>query len=155
MSSSSTNCTTASAFEKPNSIRFEILFGDYQKKLPSKHSDKCFINAFDYKFTPNQIFGFAYESTGQDFQKFHHAFVLMACSPGEVGNIIPGIYPGAKILISALSKTAALRLKKILEILQKNSVILSDISISKYRNLNRLLDIKNNVDFWVGELLAK
>jgi hypothetical protein len=50
-------------------------------------------------FYLNSIFGFGYESMGKDFEKFHHVFVLRACLAGEVGGIIPGISPGAEILL--------------------------------------------------------
>jgi hypothetical protein len=29
------NCTTASTFEKPKSLKFELLFGEYQNKIPA------------------------------------------------------------------------------------------------------------------------
>src|SRR5580698_9954402 len=108
------NCTTASTFLKPQSLRFELLFGDYQEKMPQRHSDENIINAFDYIFSKDKIFGFGYESLGTDFKKLNHTFVLKSCSAGEVGCIIPGISPGAQILIRALTGASSMRLKAIL-----------------------------------------
>ena len=45
------NCTTASAFEKQKSLKFELLFGEYQNKITAKkYDDESIINAFDYTF---------------------------------------------------------------------------------------------------------
>jgi hypothetical protein len=148
------NCTTASAFEKPKSLRFELLFGEYQNKIPAKNSgDKNIINAFDYIFLPGSIFGFSYESMGKDFEKFHHLFVLRACLAGEVGGIIPGISPGAEILLQTSSNLASINFRKILQKLEKNKINLSKLSAPNYRRLNRLLDVKISADFFVGELI--
>ncbi len=149
------NCTTASTFEKSKSLKFELLFGDYYRKAISRRNEQSIVNAFDYMFAPNEIFGFAYESSGLDFKKFHHAFVLRACMPGESGNIIPGISPGAEIVAKTLSEAGTNRLKTVLYKLVKNKIILSKLPISYYRRLNDLLETKITTDFLVGELIGK
>lgn len=150
------NCTTASAFEKPKSLRFELLFGEYQKKISAKNnSDENIINAFNYVFLPGSIFGFGYESLGRDFEKFHHLFVLKACLAGEMGGIIHGISPGAEILLQTSSNLASINFRKILQKLEKNKINLSKLSAPNYRRLNRLLDVKISVDFFVGELIEQ
>jgi hypothetical protein len=148
-------CTTASVFEKANSIKFELLFGNYIKKIKIDNREDDLVNAFEYIFTPGQVFGFAYESTGKDYQKFHHAFVLQACSPQERANIITGIRPGAKIIISAPYNAVALRLKSIIKKLQEHKIDLSQLLVAEFQRLNRLLDVKSNSQFALGELLAR
>jgi hypothetical protein len=148
------NCTTASTFEKPKSLKFELLFGEYKNKIPPiKYGNENIINAFDYIFLPGSIFGFGYESMGKDFEKFHHVFVLRACLAGEVGGIIPGISPGAEILFQTSSNVASINLRKILQKLEKNKINLSKLPARNYRRLNRLLDVKISTDFFVGELI--
>jgi hypothetical protein len=147
-------CTTASVFEKANSIRFELLFGNYIRKSKLDNDEDRLINAFEYIFRPGQIFGFAYESTGQDYQKFHHAFVLQACAPLERGAIVTGIQPGARIIISATRNTLALRLKSIIKKLQENKIDLTQLSVTEFQRIHRLLEVKINPQFAIGELLA-
>jgi len=149
------NCTTASTFEKPKSLKFEILFGDYHSKVPQRHNDKNIVNAFEYLFSPGEIFGFAYESSGVDFKKFHHVFILRACLSGESGNVIPGILPGAEIIAKTLTDVGSNRLKSVLQKLEKNKIILSKLSIVNYQRLNDLLETKISADFLVGELIGK
>lgn len=147
-------CTTASVFEKENSLKFELLFGIYAKKQAAENMDKSLINACDYLIEPNQIMGYAYESTGKDYQKMHHAFILRTCAPGERGHSVLGITPGAEILISAFNNAAVLRLKMALKQLEKNKLKLADIRISDYQRLKRLLETKLSLKFFIGELLA-
>jgi hypothetical protein len=146
------NCTTASTFEKTNSLKFELLFGDYLKKTPKADVGDGVINAFDYIFAPDQIFGFAYESFGVDFKKFHHAFVLRTCGPGEIGGVIPGILPGAEILVSTVTAAASSNLRNILQILRASDIKLINLPPSQYRHLNYLLAIRCNIDFFVAEM---
>jgi hypothetical protein len=146
------NCTTVSTFIKSNSLKFELLFGDYYKKIARVSEDKKIILATDYLFLPEKIFGFYYESLGTDFKKMHHALVLGSCWSGEVGDVVPGINPGTEILISTLTSAASLRLKTILQKLEKNKVDLAKISIKNYHRLNHLLEIKGNTEFFVGEI---
>jgi hypothetical protein len=148
------NCTTASTFEKPKSLKFEILFGDYCGNRTATPRDANIINAIDYFFAPGRIFGFAYESLGIDYKKMHHAFILRACSPGERGNSIIGISPGAEIIVRTLSDAGSKRLRFVLQKLEKNRIILSELPISYYRRLNDLLEIKMNLNYFVGELIG-
>jgi hypothetical protein len=113
------------------------------------------VNAFDYIFSQDEVFGFSYESTGTDFKKLNHTFVLRSCSAGEVGSIIPGISPGAQILIKALTGASSMRLKAILNKLQQNKIDLSKLSVLHYHRLNHLLETQSNTDFLVGELLEQ
>lgn len=154
ISSGSDVCTTASIFEKPNSIKFEILFGHYQQKTPLISNDPGLINTFEYLLLPNEIFGFAYESTGNDYKKFHHAFVLRACAPGEKGHAIFGIYPGAEILVNALTNATSMRLRSTLKTIEKHGLNLSNISAHKYQQLNRILDTKSSLEYFIGELIG-
>jgi hypothetical protein len=147
------NCTTASTFEKLNSLKFELLFGEYRRKVDKEDGDGGLVNVVDYMFEPGQIFGFAYQSTGVDFKKMHHAFVLRACEPGERGNIISGISPGAEVLVKTLTQAGSMILRETLIKLEK--VDLGKISIGQYRYLNNLLEIKTKADFFIGELLTQ
>jgi len=148
------NCTTASTFEKPKSLKFEILFGNYCGNRAAVYSDINIINAVDYFFAAGQVFGFAYESLGADYKKMHHAFILRACSPGERGNSVTGISPGAEIIVKTLSDASSIRLKAVLQKLEKNRIIISELPVSNLRRLNDLLEIKTNLNYFVGELLG-
>ncbi len=145
------NCTTASTFEKLNSLKFELLFGEYRRKVEKNDSDAGLPNVVDYLFAPNQIFGFAYQSAGVDFKKMHHVFVLRACEPGQTGNIITGISPGAEVLVKTLTQASSMLLRDTFNNLEM--VGLNRISIAQYRHLNNLLEVKARKDFFVGELL--
>lgn len=149
------NCTTASCFERAKSLRFELLFGCYKKRVSQTYSDENIIDAFDYLFLPNDIFGFSYSSTGQDYKKFHHMFILRSCFPGERGSLIPGISPGAEILVKALTISAINQLRGILGDISKNKIDFSKIEASQYKKLNNLLDISAKTNYFVGEMIAR
>ena len=50
------NYTIASTFEKAKSLKFELLFGEWDKRVSK--DDDVNVNAIDYYFVPAQIFGF-------------------------------------------------------------------------------------------------
>lgn len=147
------NCTTASTFEKTNSLKFELLFGDYLKRIPKPDAHDGVINACDYIFGSDQIFGFSYESFGVDFKRFHHAFVLRTCMPQEIGHIILGISPGAEILVSTATYAASVKLKDVLWQWQKSKIDLVKVSRQDYGHLNMLLEAKMNFSFFAKSLL--
>lgn len=149
------NFTTASTFLKAKSLKLEVLFGDDVKKLARSDAGADIRNAVDYYFPPGAIFGFAYESFGVDYERFHHAFVLRACAPGQKGHVVMGITPGACVLVRTLTSAATSRLRSILEKLKANGVEPSQIGDNHYCRLNRLLDVKMNTDYFVGELIAE
>jgi hypothetical protein len=149
------NCTTVSTFLKLNSLKFELIFGDYYQKIKKNSEDQNIVPHIDYLFLPGQILGFSYESLGADFKKMHHAFVVRACLPGEVGNVVPGICPGAEVLVKTLSSAGVIKLKSILQKLANNGVNLASITHDRYRYLNYLLEKKSNADFFLGELTGK
>lgn len=149
------NCTIASIFEKEKSFKFELLFGEYFERNARRDDEAKTLNVVDYHFLPGMIFGYACESFGADYQRFHHVFILRACSPGELGNIISGIIPGAEVLVRALTGAASLRLRSFLKVMQKNNIDPAIINEVYYRKLNHLLDTKMNIDYLVGELIAQ
>jgi hypothetical protein len=149
------NCTTVSTFRKSNSLKFELLFGEHYQQVEKNREDKNIAQNIDYLFLPGQILGFFYESSGIDFKKIHHAFIMRSCWPGEVGNVVPGIYPGAEILVKTLSSAGAIKLKFILQKLANNGVNLALLSPDKYRHLNDLLEAKLNTDYFVGEIIKQ
>lgn len=148
------NCTTASTFEKPKSLKFELLFGDYCGNRTPATNDANIVNAVDYFFAPGQLFGFVYESFGIDYKKMHHAFVLRACFPGERGNSVIGISPGAEIIVKVLSDAGSKRLRTVLNKLEKNKIDLSLLSVSYYQRLNDLIEIKTDLNYFVSELIG-
>jgi hypothetical protein len=154
VSSDDKNCTIASTFEKVKSLKFELLFGDYQAKRVKSDMDAEITHAVDYFFLPGQIFGFACESHGKDFQKFSHVFILRACLPGDLGSIIPGVSPGAEILVKTLIHASSFRLRALLDMLKKSNIELSQMSDLNYRKLNYLLETKMSTDYFVGELIG-
>lgn len=149
------NCTTASTFMKPNSLKFELLFGDYCRKIAIDSDSQQITHAFDYHFLPGKVFGFSYESFGADFKKLHHGFVLRACGPGGMVSVVPGISPGAEILVKTLSGASTLRLKSTLQKLVESGLHLSQIDDRKYQYLNYLLETRSKVDFFVGKLIEQ
>jgi hypothetical protein len=52
VSSDDKNCTIASTFEKAKSLKFELLFGDYQAKRVKTAMDAEITHAVDYFFLP-------------------------------------------------------------------------------------------------------
>jgi hypothetical protein len=154
VSSDNKNFTIASTFEKEKSLKFELLFGDYRKELIKDDARHDVINAVDYFFSPGLVFGFACQSYGEDFRNFHHIFVMRACAPGEKGNIIPGINPGAEILVKTLTGAASLRLRSILVILKRHNVT-SKVPDAYYQKINQLLEAKMNLDYFVQELIGQ
>ena len=149
------NCTAASTFEKPKSLKFELLFGECEKKNHKDSNDNGIVNAVDYLFLPNSIFGFSIESFGADYQRFHYVFIVRACLPGEMGSVVPGISPGAEILVKTLTSAASERLKNIIKKLVENRINLLLIDLSYYIQLNRILETKMSTDYFVGELIAE
>ena len=149
------NCTTASTFEKEKSLKFELLFGEYFSKSERVDAGVNVRRAVDYYFSSGKIFGFACESFGVDYQRFHHGFVLRACTAAQVGNIISGISPGAEVLVKTLSAVSSMRLKAFIKALQKNSIEPPHIGEDDYRKLNYLLDVKMSTDYLLGEIIAK
>lgn len=147
--------TIASTFEKPRSLKFELLFGSHKKRVQLNYSENRVMNAFDYIFSSNEIFGFHYKSTGLDFKKFHHAFILRTCNKGEKGSTVPGISPGAEILVKATTKEKVKKLEMILDKLLSNKINLSKISIHEYKKLNYLFDINSDANYWVGEIIEQ
>ncbi len=148
------NCTIVSTFEKPNSLKFELIFGNYFDRISNEIDDKNIWNSFDYCFLPGQIFGFSYESLGTDYKKLNHAFVARSCFPGNSGSIIPGINPGAEILVKTLRGSDTLKLRSILQKFIKNGVDLSALPAARYRHLNSLLETNSSTDFFIGERMG-
>lgn len=144
--------TAAHTFEKENSLSFRLLFGNFKNKRASSLIDLNFENAIDYFFEPGQIFGFLCESKGQNFQKFYYSFILQACSEREIGNIIPGISPGAKVLVKTLNKITSNKLITVLNNMANEGKNLSQISLENYVYLNKLLNEKIRIDYFVSEL---
>lgn len=85
----------------------------------------------------------------------HHAFVLRTCGPGERGNIIAGISPGAELLVKTLRQSEQRLLLATLEKFEKNGLFLNKVPAEQYRRMNRLFEIKAKIDFLSGELLNK
>jgi len=130
------------------------LFGDWDKKVCKEDNGVVKI-AVDYYFFPNRIFGFACHSLGDEFQNFHYAFILRACAPSEIGNIITGIVPGAEVLVATSTSVATSKLISLLKTLKKENVEPSQISLNHYRKLNYLLETKLNIDYFIGELIRE
>jgi hypothetical protein len=148
-----TNFTTVSTLEIPKSFKSELLFGCYEKKVSKEHSEQYVGKAFDYIFSSNQIFGISYESTGQNFKKFHYTFVLRTCVPGDEGHIIPGIFPGAEILIKAVGSTQSLNLKNTLSEMNKNGINLTEMNQKNYKFIGEILQAKLKRSFFLNELI--
>lgn len=148
------NYTIASTFEKAKSLKFELLFGDWKKRV-GKDGDTNMVNAVDYYFLPSQIFGFMCHSYGSGFKHFHHAFVVRACAPCEIGAAITGIVPGAEILVATSTSVATSRLISLISILKNNKVEPTQISVKHYRKLHYLLNEKLKTDYFVGELISE
>jgi len=149
------NCTTVSTFEKPSSLRFSLLFGSYEKKHLKDLSASGIKNAFEYLFLPGKIFGISCESSGQDYKKFNLAFVLRACASGENGTEVPGVMPGAEVLLKTLTKASSVKMVSIIKKIQLNGLDPSTLDASTYRYLDRLILLKMKTDFFEGGLLER
>lgn len=130
----------------------ELLFGDYrEKRIKTAQSD--IVDQIDYVFAPGEIFGFAYKSLGADYKALHQCFVLRALEPNGEGGIIPGISPGADILLSTTGATSSQRFRTILQQLQKSGVDPLALEATQYAHLHRLIDAKLSADYFVTELI--
>jgi hypothetical protein len=147
--------TVASSFEKKNSLSFQLLFGEPAVKRPARQILPSTAGALDNYFVPGQIFGFRCRSMGKDFEKFDYALVLRACDFGERGTIVPGITPGAHVLVQTLTNTSLLRFISTLKKLLSNGINLANICDDKYLYLNHLLSMKIDTNFFVGELVEQ
>lgn len=148
------NYTVASTFQKANTLKFQLLFGEWDRS-ERRDDNGDVINAVDYYFSPHKIFGFACHASGDGYRRFHGAFVLRACVPSEIGNIVTGIVPGADVLVRTSTSIAAAKLMSLLKELRKNNVEPHEISVQRYRKLNYLLEEKISTDFFVGELIGE
>jgi hypothetical protein len=146
--------TILHTFEKKNSLSFKLLFGDYKDKIFSKTTNPIWHSAVNYVFESGQIFGFLCGSKGIDFKKFHYLFIIQACYEHEYGTIIPGISPGAKVLVKALNKINSDKLLNTLKSIVDSGVDLLNISIKDYIYLNELLNAKINADYFVNKLIS-
>lgn len=147
--------TLASTFEKKNSLSFNLLFGNPRITRPVLNSESSLPNAMEYLFLPGQIFGLEYRSTGRDFQKFHHILVLRSCGDNEPGAIVPGVYPGAQVLVQASTNKVLLNLISVFKKIQLSGICLTKIDVKKYEYLNKLLSMKMRTDFFTGELIEQ
>lgn len=144
----------ASTIEKAKTLKFQLLFGEWDRRVCRESADDV-MNAIDYYFAPEKIFGIACHSYGQGFQSFHYAFVLRACSPCEIGNIVNSVVPGAEVLVKTSTSVSTSKLISLISVLAKNNVDPTKISLHKYRKLNYLLEEKISTDYFIGELIAE
>lgn len=147
--------TLASTFEKKNSLTFSLLFGNPYRSRAIASSESSMPNAVEYLFSPGQIFGLEYRSTGRDFQKFHHILVLRSCCAGELGTIVPGVNPGAEVLLQALTNTVLINLIYTFKKIQSLGICLTTIEGDKFKYLNQLLLMKMKTNFFIGELVEE
>lgn len=147
--------TLASTFEKKNSLSFNLLFGSPKITRPVLNSQFSLTNATEHLFLPGQIFGLEYRSTGRDFQKFHYILVLRSCTGNDLGTMVPGVSPGAEILVQALTNTVLLNLISVFKKIQSFGICLTKIDSKKYEYLNQLLSLKMRTDFFIGELIEQ
>lgn len=146
------NYTIASTLRKPNSLLVELLFGDYrEKRIKAAQGD--IVDHIDYVFAPGEIFGFAYKSLGADYKALHQCFVVQTLKPDEHGSVIPGINPGAEILLSTTGATSSQRFRATLQQLQKSGVDPLALEATQYAHLHRLLEAKLSTDYFVTELI--
>ena len=143
-----------STFEKKNSLSVKLLFGNPEITRPVEHVEHQWANAYEHFFLPRQIFGIELESKGADYQKFHYALVLQACDEGKEGVVVPGITPGAKVLVKTTKNTATKRFIKILNKILIKNLDLTKIEPENFHKLNDLLLLNMAPNFFIGELLG-
>ena len=127
--------TLVSTFEKKNSLSFKLLFGTPKIRRPAQSIDRQWENACEHLFLPKQIFGIELVSKGKDYQKFHYALVLRSCDEGERGTIVPGITPGAEVLIQTTNDTATKNLKSTLNKILLCGLDLTQIDPEKFASI--------------------
>lgn len=147
--------TVASTFEKKNSLGFRLIFGKPAISRPALHVEPSCSNAMEHFFSPGQIFGLELLSRGKDFKKFHHVLVLRSCKDGECGVVVPGVNPGAEVLVQAMNNSLSLNLICNLNIMHSKNIDLTKISTESYQYLNKLLYLKISADFFIGELIEQ
>lgn len=149
------NYTIASTLRKPNSLIVELLFGNYREKRIKTLLNHDLVDQVDYVFEPDEIFGFAYKSTGSDYKKLHQCFILRALKPNEEGAVVPGILPGAEILLCTTGATSSQRFRDILRRLLKSGIDPVGLGHEGYAYLHRLLEAKMPTDYFIYELINK
>jgi hypothetical protein len=146
--------TVVSTFEKKNSLSIKLIFG----KAEITRSAACIFedatNALEHLFLPKQIFGIELESKGKEYQKFHYVLVVQSCDEGERGTVIPGISPGARVLIQTKNNVTSKKLYEALNTISRSGVDLTLIDPEKFHKLQDLLSLKIKPNFFIGELLG-
>jgi len=111
-------------------------------------------NALEHLFLPKQIFGIELESKGKEYQKFHYALILQSCGEGEQGTLIPGINPGAHVLVQAKTHATSKKLFETINNISRYGLDLTLIEPEKLYKLNDLVSLNMKPSFFIGELLG-
>ena len=106
---------TKNAWEK-------LIFG---KPVFSQKKDLEFEQLW---FLPDSVFCLERWTGGKYGTKDWNLHILRAVSPGEPGQTIKNVSPGAEILLDARGKKKVVAVKKWLTSLTKNGIALSDLS---------------------------
>lgn len=142
--------TVASTFEKQNSISAKLLLG-----TPA-FSRESVTNSFisqQHFFKAEDIFALEWISYGKEYQKFHYVFLLRAGAENSRVGDIPGVKPGAEVLIYTQNKQSSLRFSLWLKRISQSGNPLLGFSRFNILNLKFILDAKMKSNYFVENLL--
>lgn len=91
-------------------------------------------------FAPGQIFGYIRWSADRFGTKDWRLYVLRACRAGAVISRVPGILPGAELLLSVVGTTRTRRVLRHLDALEKRVGDLSRVSPACWRRLGNAVE---------------
>lgn len=100
------NNTHVMTIHSPKSLDWRLVFGQGRKAFPVSASPPQTIQM--YAFQPGQLFGMSRRRMNQYGTLEWEFLVMQAASPGEVLKRIPGVSPGAKLILHATTKQTAL-----------------------------------------------
>lgn len=146
--------TVFNTFEKKNSLSIKLIFGKPEITRSATYIFENATNALEHLFLPKQIFGIELESKGKEYQKFHYVLVVQSCEEGGRGTVIPGVSPGAHVLIQTKNNSTSKKLYEALNTISRSGVDLTLIDPEKFHKLNDLLSLKIKPNFFLGELLG-
>lgn len=111
------------------------------------------VDFYEHYFQPGDIFGMEMISNGKEYRHCHQIFILKACSEGEVGQIVPGVKPGAEVLLHTSKKLFSLKFLLCFNRIAKLNHGIGVLSDKKIKYLNTLINTKINHSYFLESLL--
>ena len=93
-----------------------LLFGHPETRYPI-HSEESGSTAEIHTFTPDSWFGLSRQRLNDYGIVDWEMFFLRAVRPGETANVLPGVHPGAELMLYTHGKRRASQVQRYLELL--------------------------------------